>query len=268
MKPAIIGGGNMGGALAKAIISNQIAPLKDLLIIEADSAKRQTLEQNFQCSTSEGLTEALHSNDVVVIAIKPQKCETLLKQLADYLQPNQVVVSVMAGINLAFLKEHLRHEAIARVMPNTPAQIGMAMSVFYCAPQVSQDQVNAIQTLLNAMGESLQVDNEEKIDAATAISGSGPAYLFFMAEQAMFRAQSMGFPKHEAELLVRQTFKGAVHLWEETGLDPSELRKKVTSPGGTTEAALKSFEAREIGVRFQEGIHKAFEKARELARLS
>jgi len=172
----------------------------------------------------------------------------------------------MAGISLAALRAGLAHEALVRVMPNTPAQVGLGMNVYHAAPAVEDRQLRAVEALLQASGETLAVASEDAIDAATAISGSGPAYVFYLAEHWMNAALKLGFTSQEAEQLVQQTLIGATALWKEQRVPVATLRAQVTSQGGTTAAAVEHFEQQEVGLHFEGGVERAYRRAKELGR--
>lgn len=263
MEFAIIGGGNMGRALASALIGRGVSGGDTILVVDPDEATRER-NAMLGCTVSPTPDERISEASVVVVAVKPQQAEAAYGQLKPFLGPAQVVVSIMAGIPVKQLQAGLGHEAVVRVMPNTPAQVGLGMNVYYAVPSVPSAQLKRVEALLNASGESLAVKSEDAIDAATAISGSGPAYLFYVAEHWMRAAMQLGFREEEAEQLVQQTVVGATALWREQNVSVSDLRAAVTSKGGTTAAALDYFDEHHLGDHLTEGIHRAFRRAREL----
>ncbi|MCZ6627181.1 MAG: pyrroline-5-carboxylate reductase [SAR324 cluster bacterium] len=260
---AFIGGGNMGQALAAALIGRDVCRPEAILVVDPDAGCREKNEK-MGCLVAEFAGEAVGEASVVVLAVKPQNAQVMFGQAAGLLKSGQVVVSIMAGVTIAAMTEGLRHNALVRVMPNTPAQVGMGMNVYYAVPSVSADQLRAVEALLNASGEALAVFSEDAIDAATAISGSGPAYVFYVAEHWMKKAEALGFSAQEAQRLVQQTLLGATTLWKAQDLPVSVLREQVTSKGGTTAAALESFESNGLGAHIQEGIERAYRRAKEL----
>ena len=266
MNLVIIGGGNMGGAIADSLIKTQTLPASQLLIIEQIPERCQFLAQTIGCHTSGTIGEEISSYTGVLLAVKPQNASAVMQELAPCLSPHQVVLSIMAGTAIEQMVRELNHAAVIRIMPNTPAQIGEGMSVYYATAEVSSDQLDFTQSILKANGQVLAVKHEDGIDAATAISGSGPAYLFYIAEQMMASAQQLGFSHQEATQLTQQTIKGAVLLWQSQSTPVDELRRRVTSSGGTTEAALQTFEAFQVGTHFQQGLQSAYQRAKELAR--
>ena len=265
MKYAFIGGGNMGRALAAALIGKGVCLGGEILVVDPDAAARERNEV-LGCVVAERADERVSETPVVVLAVKPQSSAEAFAQLKALLTPSQVVVSIMAGVPLGRLSEGLGHQALVRVMPNTPAQVGLGMNVYTAAPTVNAGALRAVEALLQASGETLAVGDEDAIDAATAISGSGPAYVFYMAEHWMNAALKLGFSNEEAEQLVQQTLIGATALWKEQRVPAATLREQVTSKGGTTAAALEHFEQRAVGASFEGGLERAYQRAKELGR--
>ncbi len=167
---------------------------------------------------------------------------------------------------MAALRDGLGQQALVRVMPNTPAQVGLGMSVYCADPAVTPQQQEAVEKLFQASGATLAVESEDAIDAATAVSGSGPAYVFFLAEHWMKAAGKLGFSEAQAELLVQQTLAGATELWKRLGVPAGTLREQVTSKGGTTAAALDSFRESGVGPGIEDGVVQAYRRAKELGR--
>lgn len=264
MSLVIIGGGNMGKALAQTLISKGTLSSGGLCIVEIDAKQRRTLMDELGCLVIHEVNEHISRFQTVMIAVKPQIMKKITEEISPWLQEHQLVISIMAGITTDQLSERLKHEAIVRVMPNTPAQIAESMTAFYARQAVNQDQLEEAQRLLKSMGKLLQVNSEDTIDAVTAVSGSGPAYLFYLAEKMITAAQKLGFEENEANLLVQQTLKGASLLWEKRQVSAKTLREQVTSPGGTTEAAIRSFEKNSVGDSIIQGINCAYQRAREL----
>lgn len=263
MKYAFIGGGNMGRALAAALIGKGVCLPADILVVDPDDAARERTA-SLGCVMAAQADEHVAEAPVVILAVKPQAAAGALEQLKPHLKANQVIVSIMAGVSMAALQSGLGQEAIVRVMPNTPAQVGLGMNVYYPAPAVTATQLRPVEALLQASGEALAVSSEDAIDAATAISGSGPAYVFYIAEHWMNAALKLGFSPEQAGQLVQQTLIGATALWKAQGLPPATLREQVTSKGGTTAAALEHFEQHEIGTHFEDGLERAYQRAKEL----
>ena len=255
----------MGASMAQAFLRNNLFPPSDLLIVETDDDKRSHLSHDLGCLTQKSAGKELESYGTVILAVKPQVSVTVMQELSAYLQPKHLVLSIMAGITVDKLVKNLKHSAVVRVMPNTPAQIGEGMSVYYATPEVNDDQHQVIKALLSSCGRCLKVSKEDAIDAATAVSGSGPAYVFYFAEQMIASAKNLGFTDEEAKKLSLQTLKGAILLWEHKDIPAAVLRQQVTSPGGTTEAAIRSFGENKVDQHIQEGILRAYQRAKELS---
>jgi pyrroline-5-carboxylate reductase len=255
----------MGRALAAALIHKKVCPPEAILLVDPDPACREA-GRELGCEVEQASGDGLGAAPVVVMAVKPQTAPEVYGKVRPLLNPEQVVVSIMAGVTMSALKEGLGHEAVVRVMPNTPAQVGLGMNVFYADPSVAAQKLEPVAALLNASGEALAVPSEDAIDAATAVSGSGPAYVFYVAEHWMKAAVKLGFDESEAATLVQQTLLGATKLWKAQNGAVSRLREQVTSKGGTTAAALESFQADSVGTGLEAGIERAYQRAKELGR--
>ncbi len=264
MQVAFIGGGNMGRALAEAAIRQGVSRAGDVLVVDPDPQARERNEQ-LGCRVRAEADAEIAQAAVVVLAVKPQLAPAVMAALGPRLRPSQIVVSIMAGVALAQMQAALNHRAVVRVMPNTPAQVGMGMNVYFADPAVTERQLQPVVKLLQASGEVLAVTSEDAIDAATAVSASGPAYVFYVAEHWMRAAQALGFSEAEATKLVQQTLLGSTTLWRTAGLPAGQLREQVTSKGGTTAAALASFEQAAVGAGIEAGVRAAYRRAKELA---
>ena len=255
----------MGRAMAAALIAKGVCLGPDILVVDPDVTARDR-SAKLKCGVQSRIDALISDASLVLLAVKPQTADEMYSELRPHLRDGQVVVSIMAGVTLAALKKGLGHKSIVRAMPNTPAQVGLGMNVYFAAPEVASAQLKAVEGLLGACGETMAVDTEDAIDAATAISGSGPAYVFFLAEHWMNAAGRMGFSPQQAETLIQQTLIGATALWKDQGVPPGALRIKVTSKGGTTAAAMETFEKNKIGEGFEKGLQSAYQRAKELGR--
>ncbi len=264
MKILIIGGGNMGMTYAQSFLRSHIVTTESLMILEKSVSKAALLHEENIGTIYESPEECIDRADLIILAVKPQDVEILFQSLSNLVNPQQVVLSIMAGIKIETIRQNLGVAKIIRAMPNLPAQIGMGMTVFTSTDEVTRLELVMVQNLINTTGKTIYVEREEHIDAATAISGSGPAYVFFCMQSIMDAAESMGFSAPEAELLTWQTFKGAVELFHKNDLTCKEWIKKVASRGGTTEAALHSFAAQGVDQGLMAGAHSALERAIEL----
>ena len=266
MKLAVIGAGNMGGAIATAVIQAELVLPKNLLLIEPDEEKGENLGNKLSCATSNQFDDLSENFDLILLAIKPQISGDVLTNLRDHLHPHQLLLSILAGISIHSLQRLSGHTKVVRIMPNTPAQLAQGMSVFHAAREVILTEKELVKKLLDSCGKCFEVRSETMIDAATAISGSGPAYLFYLGEQMVIEAIKLGFSESEASQLVQQTIFGSAQLWLHSGEFPETLRQRVTSLGGTTAAAIEKFNDLNIGSGIQQGIHQAFLRAVELSK--
>lgn len=267
MKILIIGGGNMGMTYAKSFINAHIVDHSKLIILEKSPEKAQVLRQ-LQIGTVEGEPdEYIKEADLIVLAVKPQDFKDLSAKVKYFIDDQQVILSIMAGVKLETISHVLGIKKIIRAMPNLPAQIGSGMTVFNASSEVTRIELVTVQNLINATGKSIYVENEYQIDAATAISGSGPAYVFYFMQAVIDTAKKMGFNASEAELLSYQTFKGTIDLFKKGEISCDDWIKKVASRGGTTEAALLEFSNRDLNNSISKGLTAALKRANELSQL-
>ncbi|EHO11417.1 pyrroline-5-carboxylate reductase [Myroides odoratimimus] len=257
MRIAIIGMGNMGSTFANGFINSRFINPSDVLIYTRSQKAMEDSRNIHQLSYRYQLDGDIGSCDIVIVAVKPQDFSILVADLKKYVNKDQIVVSVMAGISIDRLKEDLGIEKIVRSMPNLPTQIGKGMTVFTASEELDRKELFIIQNLINTTGKSVYVSEENKIDAATAVSGSGPAYVFYFMEAMIQAAISYGFEPSQAELLVKQTISGALGLYEANSLSTQDWIAKVSSKGGTTEQAIKYFNEEEVLQKLVEGIHRA-----------
>ncbi len=266
MKILIVGAGNMGRTYAEGFLHNHLLTKDDLLILEKLPERAEQLRQEGYAQVMyEPQPSILHA-DILMLAVKPQDLPPLLPKLRPFLRPDHLVLSIMAGIQIRTLTEGLGIPKVIRAMPNLPAQIGMGMTGFTAAPEVDKRELFIIQNLINTTGKSIYFEQESQLDAVTAISGSGPAYVFFFMEAMMASARQMGFTASEAELLVEQTFLGAVNLVRGSRFSCAEWIEKVASRGGTTEAALQVFAQTELHQHIGQGTEAARQRAEVLGK--
>lgn len=264
MKILIIGGGNMGQTYAKSFLRSHLVNSKEMMILEKSEIKAAELSEA-NIGTVYGMPqECLPKADLIILAVKPQDVEVLFRSLKQMVEPQQVFLSIMAGIKVQYICDALGVTKVIRAMPNLPAQIGMGMTVFTTSEEVTRIELVTVQNLLNTTGKAIYVEDEGLLDAATAISGSGPAYVFYCMQAFIDAAQNMGFSAPEAELLTWQTFMGAVDLFHKNDLTCTEWMQMVASRGGTTEAALNYFNEKGVKERLEGGAQAALNRAREL----
>jgi pyrroline-5-carboxylate reductase len=266
MKILIIGGGNMGMTYAESFLRSHIAKKQDMMILEKSPEKAAELAKK-DIGTIYGTPETcLESADLIILAVKPQDTQALFQHLRPFVSGQQVFLSIMAGVKMSTISAALGVKKIIRAMPNLPAQIGLGMTVFTCSDEVTRIELAMVQNLLNTTGKTIYVEKETMIDASTAISGSGPAYVFYFMDAMMQAARGMNFSETEAEILVTQTFQGAVELYTKSNFTCAEWISKVASKGGTTEAALKSFDTTHLYKDIVKGAIAAQKRAIELGK--
>jgi pyrroline-5-carboxylate reductase len=264
MKIAFIGGGNMGEAILAAMLGKKLAVAKDITVSDIVETRRQYLMQKYMIAVSAFNIEAISGKDIVILAIKPQTLANVMTELKDHLKPNQLVLSIIAGARLNKLTDGLNHKAIVRSMPNTPAQIGEGITMWTATPEVTDQQKETARIILGAMGKEFYARDEGWLDMATAVSGSGPAYLFYYIEAMTDAAVKIGLPRDTAKQMVIGTVLGSGHLLAQSGKEPAELRKMVTSPGGTTAEAIQTFEKEDFPEIIYKAVKAAYEKSQKL----
>jgi pyrroline-5-carboxylate reductase len=265
-KLTIIGCGNMGSAILQAILHNQIFAGPSITLVE--KVKNKTIEQFLLQGVLQirELDDLSSGQEFIILAVKPQNAEEVLKALQPKVNRKTLVLSIMAGISISVVERELGQLQILRTMPNTPCAINQGMSVYCGNKLVTAESYHLADKILNVLGKALQVKNERMIDAATAISGSGPAYLFHLAESLQEGAIELGFNEEQAQILATQTLLGATLLLDQSTDNAGALRKKVTSPNGTTEAALNSFAENQIKEKLKQGFTAAYKRSIELGR--
>ncbi|MBN1188301.1 MAG: pyrroline-5-carboxylate reductase [Dehalococcoidales bacterium] len=264
MKMAFIGGGNMAEAILSAVIKNRLAAPADIAVSDIDTDRRTYIQQKYSTTVTSDNQAAIENKDLVILAVKPQILADVGAVLKGKLKPGQLVISILAGKSIETIGRSLGHDCIVRSMPNTPAQIGQGITVWTATTRVSEKQRQLAASILGAMGQEIYVDEERFLDMATAISGSGPAYVFLFLESLAAAAVNLGFDAETAQKLALQTLLGAGHLLQQSGKTPQELRRMVTSPGGTTAAAIAAFENGDFAGLVDKAIKAAYARALQL----
>ena len=266
MKVAIIGCGNMGMAFANSFIQYNLVQKEDLLLIEKNQARGVVLQEQKAGVVVDTISEKIAAVDLVILSVKPQDYPSVSIELKSYIQSNQVVLSIMAGIPIAQIQSSLSHDLVIRAMPNTPALLGMGMTAFAAAEHVGLADIRKVENLINSTGRAVFLEDEKLIDAVTGLSGSGPAYFFYLIKSMIDAGIAMGFDPAMSSLLVKQTMLGSYHLMQTSDKSLDELIQAVASKGGTTEAALRVFQEKLVGEGLQQGIYAARDRAVELAK--
>ena len=262
MKISFIGGGNMARAIITGLLGKGFQP-GDILAVELDQARRESLKTDFGVQVSADLPAAALA-DVIVLAVKPQQLRDVAIFLGSLLH-QQLVVSIAAGVRCSDLGRWLgNYGAVVRVMPNTPAQVQAGISALYAAPGTTAEQRKQAERLLSAVGACLWLEDEKQMDAVTAVSGSGPAYVFYFLEALQQAGMELGLSEVQAGQLAIQTFLGASRLASGSSSDFSTLRAQVTSKGGTTEQALLSMESSGVKAAIVRALHAAAHRSAEL----
>lgn len=263
---AFIGGGNMADSLIGGLTASDHDPAR---IWAADPYVDQLddLRHKHKVNVTQENTEAAAHADVIVMAVKPQVMREAAKQIAETVQEKQpLILSIAAGLREPDISRWLGGGvAVVRAMPNTPALVGCGATVLYANPSVDDTQKTLAETVMGAVGLTLWVDDENHMDAVTATSGSGPAYFFYVMESLIAAARSLDLPDGVAEKLVLQTALGAARMAGESDDDPATLRKKVTSPGGTTAAALAVLDEHDLETVFRDALTAARDRSRTLS---
>lgn len=262
-----IGAGNMAEALINGLTKAEIYAPADILISDIKAERLKLLAEKYGVSIAQNNAELAAKVDILVLSVKPQNMNEALESIKDAFKQDTLVISIAAGIKTANVAALLGDAAIVRVMPNTPALIGEGASALF-ANEKAKPALDKARRIFSAVGRAVVVEDEGLIDAVTAVSGSGPAYYFLLMEEMINAAEQLGLAGDVAKELVLQTAKGASLLAvdaDKRGESPAELRRKVTSPGGTTEAALKVFSDSRFGPTVAAAIERARDRSRELS---
>lgn len=262
---AIVGAGIMAESIVGGLLAKGMIPAAQIVASHPRADRRLALEKRFGIRTVERNAEAVAGADLVVLTVKPQVIGAVMKELRDVLVEEQVVMSILAGATIATLELGLDHRRIVRVMPNTPAQIGEGMSVWCATPAVDDAERAKVKAALGALGEELEVETEKYVDMATALSGTGPTYVFLMMEALVDAGVHMGFPRRIAEDIVLQTVGGSVAFARSSGKHLAELRNMVTSPGGTSAEAIYQMEKGGLRTVLSKSVHAAYQRTQTLA---
>jgi pyrroline-5-carboxylate reductase len=261
---SFLGCGVMAEAIISILLEEEMITREQIRGGEPIDTRRTDLEARLGIDISHDNLHAIGGSDIILLTIKPQTLEAVMRQLAGHLQPHQVVVSIIPGATIARMSEGFQHDRIVRSMPNTPSQIGSGVTAWIPSSSVDEDSREAVSTILSTMGTAVQLDSESAIDMATAISGSGPAYVFMMLEAMIDAGVHLGFPRPVAQQLVEETMLGSILYARQSGKHPAELRNMVTTPGGTTASALRTLEQGGFRTVVNDAVWSAYHRAVEL----
>ena len=261
---AIIGGGTMGETFTRALVVNKLAAPAAITVCDTSETRRNTLQTKLGVQVTADAEAAAAEAPLVFMAVKPQDFAEVSGSLQGLILPDQLVLSIMAGVPIRTLRDHLGHRAVVRAMPNTPAQIGQGLTVWTAPEEVSAAQRTQVGQLLATLGQEIYVPDERHIDMATAVSGSGPGFVFLILEALVDGAVQIGMRRELAAELVYQTVLGSTLYAKESGLHPAVLRDMVTSPGGTTAEGLRALEQQGVRAGTMEAVIAAYRRTREL----
>lgn len=262
-----IGSGNMAEALINGIINAKVYKPGSIFISDIKAERLNFVAQKYKVVSLGNNAELAAKVNILVLSVKPQNMTEALQSIKDDIKPDTLIISIAAGIKVARIADALGDIAIVRVMPNTPALISEGASALF-ANKKAKPMLNEALSIFSSVGKAVVVEDENLIDAVTAVSGSGPAYYFLLMEEMIKAAVELGLPETVAKDLVLQTAKGAGLLAieaDKTGESPAELRRKVTSPGGTTEAALKVFASKDYSQLIKDALTAACKRSKELS---
>ena len=273
---SFIGCGVMAEAIIAGLLSQNLVKPEQVVGSHPRVERREELEQKYgirifennreAALASTSLNDQAATSSIVILTVKPQRLGVILGELREMVQPEQLVISIVAGARVGTIAEALQHGPIVRAMPNTPAQIGQGMTVWTATPEVSKAQQAQIHAVFGALGREMHVEEERMIDMATALSATGPTYTFLVMEALIDAGVHMGFSRHVAEELVLQTMLGSVLFARESRKHPAELRNMVTSPGGTSAEAIYQMEKGGLRTVLSKAVWAAYQRATALGR--
>ncbi len=262
---AFIGPGVMAEAMIAGLLRQKLADPKNITAAGPREERGAELHTKYGIKFTTDNAEAAHQADVVVLSVKPQRLTEVMKGLKG-VRADALVLSIIAGATIKKISSGLKHKAIVRSMPNTPGQIGEGITVWSASPKTSQEQQEMARQILGALGAEVFVEDESYLDMATALSGTGPAYVFLFTEALIDAGVHMGFPRRIAEQLVLQTIKGSASFYEQAERHPATLRNQVTSPGGTSAEALYYLEKAGFRTAISRAVWAAYQRSVELGK--
>ncbi|HJS24157.1 MAG TPA: pyrroline-5-carboxylate reductase [Pyrinomonadaceae bacterium] len=261
---AFIGCGVMAEAIIAGLLRKKLVEPEQIAGSHPRQTRREEMHVKYGIEMFENNRDAATDSSVLVLAVKPQRLHRVLEELKGALVKEQLVVSIVAGAKIATIAEELLHASIARAMPNTPAQIGEGVTAWTTSAEVNETQERQVCAMLDALGKTVRVENEHQIDMATALSATGPTYIFMVMEALIDAGVHMGFSRHVAQELVHQMMLGAVLFARESHKHPAELRNMVTSPGGTSAEAIYQMEKGSLRTVLSKAVWAAYQRAESL----
>ena len=262
---SVVGAGVMAEAIIAGVLERELVPAGSVIASHPRADRREALSEKHRIQVTADNAEAARRGDIVVLGIKPQVMPGVLAELRGSLAQGKLVISIIAGATTETLGRGLDHGALVRVMPNTPAQIGEGVNIWYATAETTDVHREQARALLGALGHELQVGDERFVAMATAVSGTGPTYVFLVMEALIDSAVHLGFPRHLAHDLVLETIKGSVAFAERTQKHPAQLRDMVTSPGGTSAAAIYELERGRLRTVLADAVWAAYRRTMSLS---
>ncbi len=262
----LIGSGVMGEALVGGILNNNLTSPENVRAADPLVDRGEALQRAFGVQPYTDNAAAVKGADIVILSVKPQRLDKVLAGLRGKIEPDALVLSIVAGASIETIAGGLDHPAVVRSMPNTPAQIGEGITIWTASEEITEGQQETARALLAALGQEIYVEEESYLDMATALSGTGPAYVFLFMEAMIDAGVHLGFPRRIAEQLVVQTVRGSVDYYSQNSTHPASLRNQVTSPGGTSAAALYYLEKAGFRTAISRAVWAAFERSQELGK--
>jgi pyrroline-5-carboxylate reductase len=264
-KITFIGPGVMAEAMIAGLLHKKLAQPENIIISGPREERSEQLHKKYGIKTTTDNALAASQADVVILSVKPQRLSEVMKGLKG-IQSEALVLSIIAGANIKKISTGLKHKAIVRSMPNTPGQIGEGITVWASSKEVTGEQQETARAILGALGDEVFVEDESYLDMATALSGSGPAYVFLFTEALIDAGVHMGFPRRISEQLVLQTIKGSASFYQQAARHPATLRNQVTSPGGTSAEALYYLEKAGFRTAISRAVWAAYQRSLELGK--
>lgn len=258
---SFIGSGTMAEAMIRGLLAQEIVSSERIVAAGPRPERGRELETKYGVRVTVENTEAAEEGQIVVLSIKPQVLANVMPEIRGHLRRRDLVLSILAGTPIRLLADGLAHAAVARAMPNTPAQIGQGITVWTATPEVNDRQKEQARAILGSLGEEIFMAEEDYLDMATALSGTGPAYVFMFMEALIDAGVHMGFSRRVAQQLVLQTIRGSVEYAARSNRHVAELRNQVTSPGGTTAEALYHMEKGGLRTVLSRGIFAAYQRS-------
>ncbi|MBN9312145.1 MAG: pyrroline-5-carboxylate reductase [Chryseobacterium sp. 39-10] len=267
MKVAVLGAGKMGMSFSQSFLKYELVKPGNLQLITRNRSKVEEVSAMFPGALVSAFDESeIEQADLVIIAVKPQDFANLASDTTLRFQENQMLLSIMAGIKIEQIQQLLHHQKVVRAMPNSPTLLGMGITGYTAAEGISFNELMSIERLLNSTGRSVYLEDENLLDGVTALSGSGPAYFYYIVDAMIKAGIKMGIDENLSKLFVKQTMLGAYHLINNSDKSLEALIKDVASKGGTTEAALRTFDDEHLKEILQKGILNAESRSKELSR--